>query len=538
MAVKLEIKKATYVILSIVCYSLELLIGLFDYMRSVLFNSIQKEFSLADDSLALIISSLGYASIFYYLFTTLLINCMTIKALNILSLCIWICGIAVFYFIHNYYLLIFALFLFWFGTASTDIGLNALITHIFVDNSQFMVGIANCFYGVGGLICPFIYKWLLKQEGSSYRDVYMAYCIPTVIIILLIIFTKYDYTITFTDDNDTKVKNQDVKASESVKTNEKQEESSTLNSNEIKDIEMSEIESKKDIEMSEIESKKDIEMSEIKSKKEKISEIESKKEKSSHENKKSKKQNKKSKKQSYSFFKESVFWTLLLVVVCFQQAHYMIIDWSLNYLEVVWGWETTGKGADFIQIYGLTFTLGRIAFSFIGGKLGSFNTQLVLSIGSCLLILIGFLTGEVGNYLIACSGFFLGPTFPTMMTIIMEVWGQESTFILSMVITLYAALKEILNYSIGLLNTYVGTEWGYRLLLLISFAQVILHICCQLIHKKQVLRRKSQKSSTNQKPNSIKTEIGNSDSDKEENKLESTQNSHQTIEKITVVSQS
>ena len=410
-----------------------LVTGLFDYLRSILFDGIQAEFDLTSDMKALIISVLGYAMMIYCIIFSVLANYLSPKFILALNFILWIIIPIALYFTYNLPLIIVELLIFWCGYSLVNVGNNALFTGAFYDMNFLIIGLANFFYGVGGTVCPFIYSAILKREGSTFRDPYLYYVICSVIVLILILVTPFKWSLVTVKD--------DASATNSNKEN----------STKTEDI---------------------------------VQEINN-KEKDAANEPKAKKEGKKNKTlETFRCFTIPVFWVLLLMTVCHQQLHYMIIDWSLNYLSKAFGWEATDKGATFIQIYSIAFTLGRGLFSFIGSKFNPFTVMFILCIGNCLLSIVGFSIGEVGNYVIACIGFFVGPCYPTCLSLLVYLWGDDSYNATNMLYTFFTLFKEIVNYLIGLVNVYAGDEWGYRILCPLTVIELILLIVCYCMYRK------------------------------------------------------
>ncbi|KAK8813318.1 hypothetical protein WA158_002910 [Blastocystis sp. Blastoise] len=194
----------------------------------------------------------------------------------------------------------------------------------------------------------------------------------------------------------------------------------------------------------------------------------------------------------FAVFKDPLFYVFLILVGCMQQIHFMTIDWSLIYLKNYLSWDGT-KGATFITIYSATFTAGRLIYSAIGGKIGSFNYMMFTTFCATLFATIGLCFTNDGAFVISIIGLFTGPFFPVMVTMAIDVWGTGATIASSYLITLYSIIKELLNVSVGVINDKWGTEWGFRMMVPIGIVQLIIVICIKCVVNKREQDKKNKK---------------------------------------------
>ncbi|KAK8813319.1 hypothetical protein WA158_002911 [Blastocystis sp. Blastoise] len=196
------------------------------------------------------------------------------------------------------------------------------------------------------------------------------------------------------------------------------------------------------------------------------------------------------KMSTFGCFKDPLFWVELLICSCLQQIHFMTLDWGLIYLENYLGWKPTEKGSIFNQIYSIIYAISRCLFSFITSKLGPHNAMIEVTVGIVIFSTLGMCFTNDGAYLLAGVGFFTGPTFPLLVLMTMDTWGSNSTIIMSLLVSLYGIIKEIMNYAVGLVNDTYGYEWGFRLMVPYSVLQLILVIIAKVMMVKRLNRKK------------------------------------------------
>ena len=415
------ISKYTYIAMCIIGCCFQFFNGFVDLCRSILFSSIQTIYELDNSTLGLISAFLGYAMILFSLLATFVLSKTNIKVIHITALSIWLISFALLDFIHEFGWVVAILFFLWLGTSFSNIGANAVATTICIRNPTTMVGLINFVYSVGLIVAPYIYKPILIQWPNCFYYVYSFFAILVVIILIYIIFTKYQWTIVYDEQTNQK---------ESV------------------------------------------------GKVEKASPTEPEK-----------------KPKEFSFvdmWKDPLYYVFLGLITFLQLIHFMTLDWSLIYLKNVMGWQPTEEGSTFIQIYTICYCIARFVFSFIIEPLGSYNTFILISTGIIVLSTIGFCLNGYGVYTIAFIGFFTGPTYPTMVTMAMEAWGTDATMVTSYLVSFFGIFKEILNYVIGLLNDYVGIEWGFRMMVPVAVLQLILAIMAKFMASKRIRQQKKE----------------------------------------------
>ena len=162
-------------------------------------------------------------------------------------------------------------------------------------------------------------------------------------------------------------------------------------------------------------------------------------------------------------------------------------NWGGLYYRDVYGLDLQTDGATFVSMFYIFFTITRLVSGFWIEKLGYLNS-IIFSLVMCVIIyLIGFLMGANGRWLIPLTGFFIGILFPTYMCVGMEMFKDDGSMATNVMIVLSGATNGIMQYLIGIINEFIGNEWGFRCNVLYTAIPLITMTILKIIiiHKKK-----------------------------------------------------
>ncbi|KAK8791004.1 hypothetical protein WA158_005635 [Blastocystis sp. Blastoise] len=148
-------------------------------------------------------------------------------------------------------------------------------------------------------------------------------------------------------------------------------------------------------------------------------------------------------------------------------------NWGALYFQDLFGYNIEKEGATFVSIFYVMFTATRLISGFWIEKVGYFNSiQLSLAI-NIIVYVIGFLIGSYGFWVLPFTGFFIGVLFPTFMCSCIGIFKENTPIASSIVIVISGCTNGLVQYLVGVINEYIGSEWGYRCFTLYSAIPLI-----------------------------------------------------------------
>ena len=140
----------------------------------------------------------------------------------------------------------------------------------------------------------------------------------------------------------------------------------------------------------------------------------------------------------------------------------------------------------------------RLLSGFLIEKLGyyvSLFSSLALTI---VIYIVGFLCGANGRWVIPFTGYFIGILFPTYMCLLMQIFGDDSARVSSIVIFLSGATNGLMQLVIGYINEYIGNQWGFRCNIIYTLIPIILLYFVRMHAKKMHKEQKAQQEQSAQ----------------------------------------
>lgn len=182
-----------YRTLIIITYLCMMVFGLIENIKGAVIPSIRMEFAVdyAHIGQMLFISSLGYLSATF--FGGMATEKYGLKNLFLVGGALTIISTALFGFMTNFYGVAAIYFLLGIGFGCFEVGVNALGAKIFVKNTAMMMNFMHLFFGVGATIAP-RYAGKLIETGYSWKTVYICSIAITLILFILVLFTKFPET--------------------------------------------------------------------------------------------------------------------------------------------------------------------------------------------------------------------------------------------------------------------------------------------------------------------------------------------------------
>ena len=187
-----------------------------------------------------------------------------------------------------------------------------------------------------------------------------------------------------------------------------------------------------------------------------------------------------------SAFKHPVVLLLGIVEGCIAGTENITMNWAPIYLRDLYGWDVETKGAHFISIFFLCYTLSRVVSGFIIDAVGEVNSVLIYTALLIVVYILGFCIYAQGPYILMFTGVFIAPLFPTTLTVAMEYFGEDCGKITCVLFFIYMVFSQTMQYVVGVVSRYIGVQWGYRVaVLLMVIVFINIYIVKILLKKKQ-----------------------------------------------------
>lgn len=195
MAFDIEISKRTYVLMVIQTAIIQIVNGIMENYRSMMFPALRTEFELSYDSLSYIQAILGYLYVGFGYLATICAEKTNCKITYLIGLVSWLIGCVGLFFSYQLWLVIVFLIVIWFGMGFIHIANNALTTVIFVKNKGVMISYTHFIYGIGTFLSPIISSNVNPRFEYGFRSSYFLLTAYLIIAIIYVSCVPYDYKV-------------------------------------------------------------------------------------------------------------------------------------------------------------------------------------------------------------------------------------------------------------------------------------------------------------------------------------------------------
>ena len=186
----------------------------------------------------------------------------------------------------------------------------------------------------------------------------------------------------------------------------------------------------------------------------------------------------KHKDKSKSIFKDKLLYAFSVTLGFYVFAECATINWLVNYCGKSFGL-SIGQATKYLTIFTAIFTVGRLVGGFVVQKFGELKSVIVSTITAIVLFLSGILLGQRGIILISISGLFFAITYPTMILSSSEVFKEESSYAMGVIVSMASGVNMIFNVVLGSLNQMMGATKGF----LIIPISLFISLCAQIYIK-------------------------------------------------------
>ena len=187
--------------------------------------------------------------------------------------------------------------------------------------------------------------------------------------------------------------------------------------------------------------------------------------------------------------KEPMVWMLAICLGFSSTIENTHANWGTMYFRDIYGIDLSTTGAAFLSAFFVSFTISRLLSGFVIERLGYMRSL----VGMAVIVFFGFacliLLGARGIFLLPVLGFFIGPLWPTVMAVAIRCFGKDAPVMCSAVIAGGGTLNAMVQYMIGLTNSFFGPAWGYRssLLYILIFIIMLIILGKKLKSKERVV---------------------------------------------------
>jgi fucose permease len=186
-------KKFTHTyLLFIITYATMFLFGFIENIKGVSFPLIKTEFGVSYDNQGGLVSITWFGYVIFCLLASLFMQRFGIKK-SILAGYIMICtGAFATLLAPSFWAVSLTLLIVNTGFGFFEVGTNALGTAVFTKRAALMMSLMHFFYGFGAILGPKTAGLLTESFGFSWRKVYIVVIIPTLLIFLFALFTRFN----------------------------------------------------------------------------------------------------------------------------------------------------------------------------------------------------------------------------------------------------------------------------------------------------------------------------------------------------------
>lgn len=171
--------------------------------------------------------------------------------------------------------------------------------------------------------------------------------------------------------------------------------------------------------------------------------------------------------------KDPMVWFVGFILGLMEICELGVVNWSGLYFHDVYGMDVTKEGAWFSSAYYATFTCGRLFLGYFVEKLGYMRSLYLCSITTIIVMIVSFVIGRNGIYLLLFVGLPIGLNWPTIMSVGVKIWKEKAPINSCFIIFLNSFINSLSQVIIGYLNKYIGPGWGFRSLVVYVFITLI-----------------------------------------------------------------
>ena len=193
-----------------------------------------------------------------------------------------------------------------------------------------------------------------------------------------------------------------------------------------------------------------------------------------------------------SAFKNPVIYLLGAVLGSIAGTENITMNWAPIYLRDLYGWDVKTKGAWFVSVFFIGYTISRLLSGFLIDFVGEVKSVLIYTFLLLILYIVGFSISSYGPYVLMFSGVFVAPLFPTTLTVAMIYFGEDCGKITCVLFFIYMIISQTMQFVVGFVNQHVGVKWGYPVVVVLMIIVFVNILIVSVLLKKREQREKEQ----------------------------------------------
>jgi len=175
----------------------------------------------------------------------------------------------------------------------------------------------------------------------------------------------------------------------------------------------------------------------------------------------------------FTALKNPMVWIFAIALGFMISVELCSSNWAGLYFQDVYNMDPKIEGAAFISNFYILFTASRLLSGFAIEKIGYIRSLFIGTLAAVVILIVGFVLGPKGIYVLPGLGFCTAIFWPTMMAVAMTYFREDAPIMTSAIIVIAGALNSGVQFLMGLTNRLIGNAWGYRSALLYTILAVI-----------------------------------------------------------------
>ncbi len=183
-------RKASPFLIFFIIYATMFFFGFIDNVKGVSYPLIKAEFGANYDSQGGLVSLAIFGYVAFCLAASLFMQRFGTKKSVIAGYALVCTGAIATLLAPSFWIAALTMLVINAGFGFFEVGTNALATVVFTRRAALMLNLMHFFYGVGAILGPKTAGLLTGNFNLSWRQVYLAIMVPTIAVMLLIVFTR------------------------------------------------------------------------------------------------------------------------------------------------------------------------------------------------------------------------------------------------------------------------------------------------------------------------------------------------------------
>lgn len=184
-------------------------------------------------------------------------------------------------------------------------------------------------------------------------------------------------------------------------------------------------------------------------------------------------------------------WLLAGVLGFCIVAELGIANWMINFLQVEHKMNENDSSL-YLSFFFVAFTIGRLVGGFLAERIGYVNILLCCTALYILLFSGGLILGGGWFILFSLTGFSVSVMYPTVMTIAMKEFRQDTTVAMGFIVTASGLFNMLASWLMGKTSDVFGVFVGFAsVLLYVGLLIILLFVCKKLLTFERVDNEKA-----------------------------------------------